>query len=116
MNCNIENIDKLELFNTKLLEFIDFLYNIIPNKNLIKLKGKIKLTLLYDKTTVMDLFITHIETYKTDILNENENILLKVQKNILNNSINLYDIYNNIDNTNKITIWKYLKVFILLIE
>ena len=116
MNCNIENFDNLELFNTKLLEFIDFLYSIIPNRNLIKLKGKIKLTLLYDKTTIIDLFITHIEAYKNDILNENENILLKVQQNILNNNINLCDIYNNIDNINKITIWKYLKVFILLIE
>ena len=116
MNCNIENFDNLELFNTKLLEFIDFLYSIIPNRNLIKLKGKIKLTLLYDKTTVMDLFITHIETYKNDILNEDENILLKVQQNILNNSIDLYNIYSNINNVNKITIWKYLKVFILLIE
>ena len=69
MNCNIENIDKLELFNTKLLEFIDFLYSIIPNKKLIKLKAKIKLTLLYDKKTIIDLFITHIEAYKNDILN-----------------------------------------------
>ena len=64
----------------------------------------------------MDLFITHIETYKNDILNEDENILLKVQQNILNNSIDLYNIYSNINNVNKITIWKYLKVFILLIE
>ena len=139
-NCNISSLNKIELLNEKIIEFLDFLNNIIKNmtindnieecnieeynieeyniyKNGIKkIKTQIKLGLLYDNSIVYDLCETNILKYKQDILNKNELVIYEVQIKLLKNEIKLYDMWKNIDNDDKLTIWKYLNVFVLLVE
>lgn len=134
-NCNISSLNKIELLNDKIIEFLDFLNNIIKNmtindnieecnieeyniyKNGIKkIKTQIKLGLLYDNSIVYDLCETNILKYKQDILNKNELVIYEVQIKLLKNEIKLYDMWKNIDNDDKLIIWKYLNVFVLLVE
>ena len=134
-NCNISSLNKIELLNDKIIEFLDFLNNIIKNmtindnieecnieeyniyKNVIKkIKTQIKLGLLYDNSIVYDLCETNILKYKQDILSKNELVIYEVQIKLLKNEIKLYDMWKNIDNDDKLTIWKYLNVFVLLVE
>ena len=134
-NCNISSLNKIELLNDKIIEFLDFLNNIIKNmtindnieeynieeyniyKNGIKkIKTQIKLGLLYDNSIVYDLCETNILKYKQDILNKNELVIYEVQIKLLKNEIKLYDMWKNIDNDDKLIIWKYLNVYVLLVE
>lgn len=134
-NYNISAVNKIELLNEKIIEFLDFLndtiknmtindnieecnieeYNIYKN-NIKKIKTQIKLGLLYDNSIVYDICETNILKYKQDILNKNELVIYEVQIKLLKNEIKLYDMWKNIDNDNKLTIWKYLNVFVLLVE
>ena len=122
-NCNIESIDKVKLLNEKIFEFLDYLNDIISinemnidGKNINKLKNQIKLGLMYDNFLVMDLFENHILKYKDYIINRNEFIINEIQNKILDNKIKLYSMWKNINNENKDVIWKYLNVFLLLVE
>lgn len=134
-NCNISSLNKIELLNEKIIEFLDFLNNIIKNmtindnievcnfeeyniykNNIKKIKTQIKLGLLYNNSIVYDLCETNILKYKQDILNKNELVIYEVQIKLLKNEIKLYDMWKNIDNDDKLTIWKYLNVFVLLVE
>lgn len=122
-NCNIETIDKVKLINEKIFEFLDYLNDIISinemnidGKNINKLKNQIKLGLIYDNCLVMDLFENHILKYKDYIINRNEFIINEIQIKILDNKIKLYSMWKNINNENKDVIWKYLNVFLLLVE
>jgi|TARA_Y100000389_G_C17046063_1_gene310472 hypothetical protein len=116
-NLNIDTYEnKLNILNIKIIEFLDLLNIIIRNDNIIKCKNKIKLALLYDVNIIYDLCEKHITDYKHDILNKNDKVLIDIEKNILNNEIKLYNTWNTIEEDNKIIIWKYLNIFLLLVS
>ena len=116
-NLNINSYEqKLELLNTKLLEFVNVLYTIIKDDNIKIYKKKIKLALMYDNNIIYDLCEKYLLIYENDIINKNDKVLTNIEKNVLNNEIKLCEIWNNIDETNKIIIWKYLNVFLLLVK
>ena len=108
--------DKLNILNIKIIEFLDVLDKVIKNDNIKSYKKKISLALIYDVNIIYDLCEKHIVNYKNDILNKNDKILIHIEKNVLNNQINLYNTWNMIDEENKIIIWKYLNLFLLLVS
>lgn len=116
-NLNINSYeDKLSILNTKILEFINLLYNIIKDENIKIYKKKIKLALLYDSNMIYNLCEKYILQYEKDILNKNDKILIHIEQNVLNNEIKLYEVWDNIDAENKKIIWKYLNLFVLLVN
>ena len=116
-NLNINSYeDKLNILNTKILEFINLLYKLIKDENIKIYKKKIKLALLYDNNMIYDLCEKYILEYEEHILNKNDKILIHIEKNVLNNEIKLYEVWNNIDEENKQIIWKYLNLFVLLVN
>ena len=108
--------DKLNILNIKIIEFLDVLDKVIKNDNIKNYKKKISLALIYDVNIIYDLCEKHIVNYKNDKLNKNDKILIHIEKNVLNNQINLYNTWNMIDEENKIIIWKYLNLFLLLVS
>jgi hypothetical protein len=112
----MNNMNNIEILNKKIIEFLDFLNSTIDNSNINKLKTKIKLGLLYDSDIVYNMFSEYITKYKYDIINNNEMVLYDLQIQMFDNKIKLYELWKNISNENKIIIWKYLKVFLLLVE
>lgn len=116
-NLNINSYeDKLCILNTKILEFINLLYNIIKDENIKIYKKKIKLALFYDSNMIYNLCEKYILQYEKDILNKNDKILIHIEQNVLNNEIKLYEVWDNIDAEKKEIIWKYLNLFVLLVN
>ena len=116
-NLNINSYeDKINILNHRIMEFIDILYEIIKNDNIIKYKKQIKLALLYDVNIIYDLCEKYLIEYKNDILNKNEKKLIDIEKNVLNNEIKIYDIWDKIEEKDKTIIWKYLNLFLLLVN
>ena len=116
MNHNMNNMNKIEILNKKIIEFLDFLNSIINNSNITEMKTRVTLGLLYDTNIVYNMFSEYITKYKYDIINNNEMVLYELQIHIFQNKIQLYELWKNISKKNKIIIFKYLKVFLLLIE
>ena len=137
---NINNIvsnnslNKIELLNSKLLEFLSYLKNVIRNminksnnniknkyynfiiNNIKSSQSQIKMSLMYNNESILDLFEQNILQYKSDILKKNDYIIEEIQDKIFGNKINLYSVWENINIEDKTIIWKYLNVFILLSE
>lgn len=107
----------LELLNKNILYLYIDLYN-FSNKSeleystLFEIKDTIKNNNLY----FIDIFKESIyENYKEHISNENINILPIINKLLIKN-YDLLKIYNKLKKKNKIIIWNYLKIFIILYE
>ena len=128
------SLNKVELLNNKLLEFLSYLkkivrimieesnsnsnkenYNLLVN-NIKSSQSQVKMSLFYNNESMLDLFEENILQYKSDILDKNEYVIKEIQQKIFDNKINLYGVWNNINPSDKETIWKYLNVFILLVE
>ena len=128
------SLNKVELLNNKLLEFLSYLKKIVrimieesnsnSNKenytllvnNIKSSQSQVKMSLIYNNESMLDLFEENILQYKSDILDKNEYVIKEIQQKIFDNKINLYGVWNNINPSDKETIWKYLNVFILLVE
>lgn len=110
----------VELFNTNLFQFLDNLSKIISidyYTELIEKKINNMQKILYIKNDILiNLFNKNIYIYKNDILNEDVNILSKINKLELFDGLDITTILENMNNQNKTIFWNYLKVFILLCE
>tara|TARA_Y100000591_G_scaffold268365_1_gene242570 strand:+ start:2256 stop:2612 length:357 start_codon:yes stop_codon:yes gene_type:complete len=114
------NSNNISLFNTKVLEYLSFINDLLidkkTKKKLFTYTNKIKIGLLMDNLILMNLFKKYIYIYKNDINDKNKVILNKMEEHLFENKIKITDIWDTIEEKNKETIWKYLKVFILLCE
>ena len=110
----------ISLFNSKVLEYLGFIDNLLINektkRELNKYINKIKLGLLVDELLLINLFEEHIYVYKNEINDKNIIIIKQMEEHLFKNKIKISDMWDTITNENKETIWKYLKVFILLCE
>lgn len=112
--------NNISLFNTKVLEYLSFINNLLIDKkmkkNLITYISKIKIGLLMDNLILMNLFKKYIYIYKNEINDKNKLILNKMEEYLFENKIKITDIWDTIEEKDKETIWKYLKVFVLLCD
>ena len=107
----------LELLNQNLIYLYIDLFNFsdkseLKYNTLFKIENIIKNNNLYFINIIKE---NIYEIYKDDILNENINILEKIS-NILIVNFDLLKIYKKVNQKNKIIIWNYLKIFIIICE
>ena len=114
------NSNNINLFNSKIIEFLNFLENIIEDKyakkKINKSINKINLALKIDINIISNLFYEKIYIHNEDINNENEKVLKVFQIHLFDNKLDLEKLWLTINCSDKEIIWKYLKVFILLFE
>ena len=112
--------ETIDIFNTKIIEYFDYLHLIVDDvkiKNkIIKYINKIRLGIRINNIMIIDLFYNNLYEYKDDINNHNENVIKLFQLYLFENKLDLINIWKTINDENKNTIWKYLKIFVLLCE
>jgi hypothetical protein len=105
--------------------FIDELNTTFPNNNDIEIfKEKFLFLKSVNSQLIIEYFITFIYPLKESILNQDENFFLEgggqdevKEKNGLNMRDNLKNLWiGQMSDDNKIIVWKYFKIFILLCE
>jgi hypothetical protein len=114
----MSNITK---FNTTINNLFDDLAKLYPdNKMFIVNKEKFNMLIKYNAKKFMNEFYTHLYKYKNEIINEDENFFLEKISNLENNNlkqiIDLKDLWINLNNDNKKTLWLYFQVLITLID
>lgn len=120
-------IDSHELFNKKLLEFVDDLIYICPEVPDFRVfKDTCTWAIKLSKNFAQGLFNTCIaECYENQVLKKDEsffleetyteyNQYLEMYNNDLNLAQKLKSIWKDLDSDNKEVIWKYLHVLVLL--
>lgn len=119
-NINKKKLNSIELFNTKVIEYMKFLDSIIIDnyvqKKIEKTINKIYLGLALDTLLLVNLFGENLYKYKTNIVEKDVNILSHVEESFFSNKIKISDKWNHISIDDKNNFWKYLKVFVLLYE
>ncbi len=119
-NVNKKKLNSIELFNTKVIEYMKFLDSIIIDtyvqKKIEKTINKIYLGLALDTLLLVNLFGENLYKYKTNIVEKDVNILSHVEESFFSNKIKISDKWNYISTDDKNNFWKYLKVFVLLYE
>lgn len=108
------------IFNEQINKYLKFLKSIVDDEN-IKMqinnyRNKIKLGLLLDTNIVINIFYEYIYQHREKIDNENDDILELFQIHLFNNKLNLNAIWKTTNVEDRKTIWKYLKILILLCE
>lgn len=119
-NVNINKLNTIDLFNNKVVEYINFLDSIIDDnyihKKIKTTINKIYIGLKINTSLLINLFGNNLYKYKTNIIEKNVSILTYVEESFFSNKIKISDKWENISEENKDKFWKYLKVFILLYE
>ena len=119
-NVNVNELNTIDLFNTKVVEYMKFLDSIIDDnyihKKIETTINKIYLGLTINTLLLINLFGNNLYKYKTNIIEKNVSILTHVEESFFSNKIKISDKWENISEENKDKFWKYLKVFILLYE
>ena len=122
-------MSNLTAFNNQLEKLIEDLINYFPENNDFKLfESSFSLLRQANPRKILELFQTHILPYKEYILAENEEFLLAYDymdshrngnKDINyaeNLMMRLKQNWNDIDDKNKTSIWKYFKVLVILAQ
>ena len=108
------------IFNEQIDKYLKFLKSIIEDENIkkqiINYRNKITLGLLLDKNIVINIFYEYIYHHKEKIKNENDDIMILFQIHLFNNKLDLNTVWKTTKDEDKKTIWKYLKILILLCE
>jgi hypothetical protein len=109
-----------KLFNEKILEYFYFLESVINDtyakKKINKSINKIKLGLKIDPNMIIKLFYEKIYPHNIKINNENEEVLEVFGIYLFDNKIDFKQLWKTINKTDQESIWKYLKIFVLLCE
>ena len=112
--------NNINLFNDKIIEYLNFLEKIINDeyakKKIIQNINKIQLGIKLEPSIIITMFYNNIYSYNEEINNKNENVLEVFQFHLFKNKIDLKKLWINIKENDRETIWKYLKIFILLCE
>ena len=115
----MSNITK---FNTTINNLFDDLIKLYPNNNIFVVnKEKFNMLIKYNAKKIMIEFHTHLYKYKDEIINEDQNFFLEKissldNNNNLKNIIDLKDLWINLNDNNKKTLWLYFQVLITLID
>ena len=117
LNISDSNIN---LFNEKIIEYFYFLEKIINDnyaKNKIKKYiSKIRLGSQINNKLIISLFYEKIYPHKNEIENKNEDVFDIFKIHLFDNKLDLKNLWSTIEKNDKETIWKYLKIFVLLCE
>lgn len=109
----------------QITNFINELNSTFPeNKDLMIFKEKYEMLKSINSQLILDYFIQFIYPHKKRIVSQDETFFLEgggqeelKDKNGLNMRDNLKDLWTNqMNDENKVVVWKYFKTFILLIE
>ena len=110
----------ITLFNNKIIEYLQFLNTIVDDayfqKKITKFINKIYVGIVLDEFVVFDLFKKNLYKYKKNIIDNDVKIISHIEEHLFKNKITISDKWECINDENKKTWWKYLKVFILLYE
>jgi len=110
----------INIFNDRIHEFVHFLETLTTDcyvkKQLKKYSSKLKLAEYVDKSYALNLFEENLYKYKEEIFKKDTKILLEFQEILFENKIELSQIWKYLNTEDRETIWKYLKVFILLCD
>jgi len=110
----------ITLFNNKIIEYLEFLNTIVDDayfqNKITKFINKIYFGIVMDKFVVFDLFKKNLYKYKTHIIENDVKIISHIEEHLFKKKITISDKWGNINDENKKTWWKYLRVFVLLYE
>jgi hypothetical protein len=112
--------NNINLFNEKIIEYFCFLEKIIVDvyaKNKIKTYiNKIRLGSQINNKMIVDLFYEKIYPHNIKIKNEDEDVFDIFKIHLFDNKLDLKNLWSTIEENDKETIWKYLKIFVLICE
>jgi hypothetical protein len=109
-------------FNKIVDKFLTELQTILPNeKDIVIFKSQINVVAMIDPNKILNSFVKYVYPHKQHILDENEEFFLgdgvSVKKDYMSESIHLTDLWKTkLSPENKIIVWKYFKVMIVLSE
>lgn len=114
-----------QLFLQQVDNFMNDLCLTFPkNGDILLLKEKYGIIKSANSTLILEYFVEYVYKHKSEIMNENENFFLSGggQEEITHQSglrfqQSMHTLWmNNMSQENKAIVWKYFKVFVLLIE
>lgn len=112
--------ENINIFNTQLIAYFNYLHSIVDNikiKNKVtKYINKIKLGIQIDNSMIINLFYKNLYNHKNKINNHEEEVIKIFQIHLFEDKLDLINIWKTLTDENKNTIWKYLKIFVLLCE
>ena len=111
----------LKAFNTQLVKFVSGITKIYPNNKQIKsVNSQVDLAMFGAEKLIITVFKQQIlPLYKTEILTKDENFFLNFEipdGSPLKEFECLKEIYKGATTTTKDTMWKYIKILVVLAE
>lgn len=109
-------------FNKTINKFLEELQKILPNeKDITIFQSQIDVTLMFDESKVLKSFIQFVLPYRKQILEKDENFFLGnnvgIEKDYMSKAIHLTNLWKNkLSDNNKIIVWKYFQVLIILAD
>ena len=112
--------DNINIFNTQIIAYFNYLHSIVDDikikKKIQKYINKIRLGIQIDNSMIINLFYKNLYNHKDKINNHKEDVLKIFQIHLFEDKLDLINIWKTLTDENKNTIWKYLKIFVLLCE
>ena len=117
-------MDYEKAFLTQLKNFVVELRKLYPDDEIFRISEYyLKLYSTTDPSTIIDFFKTYSEKFKKYIEDENEDFFISHDNYVTNQTdytstviLRLKTYWNELKNSNKKIIWKYLKVLVILSE
>jgi hypothetical protein len=109
-------------FNKIVDKFLIELQVILPDeKDIVIFKSQVDIATMINPNKILDSFIKHVYPHKKYIMENNEDFFLgnglSLEKDYMSESIHLTELWKTkLSPQNKIVVWKYFKVMILLAE
>jgi hypothetical protein len=109
-------------FNKIVDKFLTELQTILPDeKDIIIFKSQVDVTAMINPNKILNSFIKHVYPHKTHIMEKNEDFFLgnglNIEKDYMSEAIHLSELWKTkLSLENKIVVWKYFQVMILLSE
>ena len=109
-------------FNKIVDKFLTELQTILPDeKDIIIFKSQVDVTAMINPNKILNSFIKNVYPHKTHIMEKNEDFFLgnglNIEQDYMSEAIHLSELWKTkLSPENKIVVWKYLQVMILLSE
>lgn len=125
----MDNISNLGKFNLTIINLADDLINLFPEKNYLQIfKNKFEILIKYNPRLSYKLFKSEVYIFKEQIINKNSDFFLKKNYNetldnydinsnwTLDKVLDIKNLWENLSEENKETIWLYFNVLIKISE